>query len=211
MSLLATTKRRLGILRFPGSGSYWERRYQRGGTSGAGSYGQIAQFKADYLNVVVSSRNIGSVIEFGCGDGAQLSLAQYPKYIGLDVAKRAIELCSSRFARDPSKSFFLYEPTCFVNRGALEGELGLSLDVILHLVEDEMLAKYLSDLFGASSRLVAIFTEDCISRDLAAHVRYRTVESWLHTVPAGWQVVERVKNPHFGVDSRANFLLFERR
>jgi hypothetical protein len=58
---------------FPGSGSFWENRYRTGGTSGSGSYGRLAEFKAEILNEFVRERGVSSIIEFGCGDGAQLS------------------------------------------------------------------------------------------------------------------------------------------
>jgi ubiquitin C len=37
-------------LAFPGSGSFWETVYREGGTSGPGSYGRLAEFKAEVLN-----------------------------------------------------------------------------------------------------------------------------------------------------------------
>jgi hypothetical protein len=73
---------RLSLLRqraaFRGSARYWERNYAGGGTSGAGSYDALALGKAVFLNEFVRAHEIGSVIEFGCGDGNQLSLADYP-------------------------------------------------------------------------------------------------------------------------------------
>ena len=91
-------------LTFPGSLNYWESRYRDGGTSGSGSFGRLAEFKANVINSFVQNNNIGSVIEFGCGDGNQLSLASYPSYIGLDTSHKAIELCKKRFKEDKSKS-----------------------------------------------------------------------------------------------------------
>ena len=79
--------------RFPGSGTYWETRYSGGGNSGAGSYGQLAEFKAEVINDFVISKGISSIIEFGCGDGNQLLLARYPRYTGLDVSKVALARC----------------------------------------------------------------------------------------------------------------------
>lgn len=35
---------------FPSSKEYWEQRYAGGGTSGAGSYGKLAEFKAEIIN-----------------------------------------------------------------------------------------------------------------------------------------------------------------
>ena len=68
---------------FQGSESYWQNRYEAGRNSGDGSYSQLAEFKADNLNAFVFENAITSVIEYGCGDGNQLSLAKYSKYTDL--------------------------------------------------------------------------------------------------------------------------------
>lgn len=87
------------------SADYWECRYEDGDTSGAGSYGRLAEFKAEVLNKFVKQHNIARVVEWGCGDGNQLSLAQYPRYIGFDVAHKSVEICRNKFKDDRSKSF----------------------------------------------------------------------------------------------------------
>src|SRR5260370_40522100 len=130
---------------FRSSAAYWERRYTHGGTSGVGSYGDLAKSKATFLNDFVRGHGIKSVVEFGCGDGNQLSLADYPSYVGLDVSRAAIGLCRQRFATDPSKSFFLYDGTCFADRGGVfAADLAISLDVIYHLIEDQVFETYMS-------------------------------------------------------------------
>ena len=58
--------------KFTASDDYWEERYSKGKNSGAGSYNELARFKAEVLNGFVQKQNIRSVIEFGCGDGNQL-------------------------------------------------------------------------------------------------------------------------------------------
>lgn len=58
---------------FPGSAAYWEKRYERGGTSGPGSCGRLAQFKAEVVNRFVAEHDVQSVVEFGCGDGGVVS------------------------------------------------------------------------------------------------------------------------------------------
>lgn len=77
--------------------TYWQERYCTDGNSGAGSYGVLAEYKAEVI------------IEFGCGDGSQLKLMNYKKYIGSDVARSAIDICCSIFKNDGSKSFYSYE------------------------------------------------------------------------------------------------------
>ncbi len=102
-------------LRVPGAGGfdtigYWQDRYATGGTSGDDSYGRLASFKAEVVNSFLRQHDVSSAIEFGCGDGHQLSLMTYAKYTGLDVSGAAVTRCIDRFADDPTKSFFVYDP-----------------------------------------------------------------------------------------------------
>ncbi len=177
------------------SGDYWENRYQSGGTSGAGSYGQLAEFKAEVLNDFVRKNAIQSVIEFGCGDGNQLSLAEYPAYIGLDVSRTAIQMCLARFKDDPTKSFFLYDSRCFADRqGVFQAELALSLDVIFHLIEDEIFDLYMRHLFGAARRYVVIYSSNSTEGPATTHVRHRRFSDWVEAHMPGWTLVETIPN-----------------
>ena len=89
---------------------FWERLYSEGGTSGTGSVGRLARFKAEVIQRLLAEHSVASVAELGCGDGRQLALIEYPDYTGLDVAPAAVELCRARFGDDPRKRFVLYEP-----------------------------------------------------------------------------------------------------
>jgi SAM-dependent methyltransferase len=211
-SIVTRVRSRASRLLFPGSSHYWEARYQKGRTSGAGSYGEIATFKAGFLNEFVRAEGISSVVEFGCGDGHQLSLATYPNYKGLDVSPTALRLCAERFADDPTKSFYLYDPLYTVDRaGAFRADLALSLDVIYHLVEDEIYERYLDQLGDAASRYVIVFSSNHDDDVLAGHVRSRAFVADIEARGDGkWRLRDRVENPHKGVDSFADFYVFER-
>lgn len=197
-------------LNFTGSTEFWESRYARGGTSGPGSYGALAHGKANFLNAFVRSNGIQSVIEFGCGDGNQLSLAKYPRYIGLDVSRSAISLCKGRFADDPDKSFFLYDSACFVDHVDLfKADLALSLDVIYHLIEDSIFEAYMRHLFNASNCYVIVYATNGIIRDDAPHVRHRCFSSWVDDNCPRWRLQEVVDGPSSG-PRRADFFIYER-
>ena len=204
--------RRIG---FTGSRDYWEQRYRVGGTSGGGSMHHLAQFKADTLNAFVAARGLQSVIEFGCGDGRQLELARYPRYVGLDVSPTAVKQCVERFPADPAKSFFAYDPTAFFDRaGVFRADLALSLDVIYHLVEDAVFETYMRHLLGAATRYVAIYSSDRDRRSAQPHVRHRNWSAWVAANARDFRVVERVPNPYKGNDpnseSFADFTFYER-
>jgi SAM-dependent methyltransferase len=202
--------------RFRGSHDYWDRRYEAGGDSGVGSTGALAAFKADFLNDFVAREHVGSVIELGCGDGRQLALSRYPSYIGLDVARDAIQRCKKAFGADETKSFFLYDPDCFVDHaGVFRTDLALSLDVVFHLVEDAVFEQHMRHLFDAGRRFVVVYSSDFDGPGMAAHVRHRNVSAWVASHLPAWERTSVVENPHTehddGTPTIAKFLVFERR
>jgi hypothetical protein len=202
---------------FPGSKTYWERRYSRGGNSGSGSYGKLAEFKAEVLNNFVAEHAVQSVIEFGCGDGNQLTLANYPKYIGLDVAPKAIQLCRDRFALDASKSFFLYAQDCFVDKaGIFRCDASLSLDVLFHLVEDTVFETYLLHLFQSASQYVIIYSSDQSLPAVGPQERHRKFTDHVAARFPNWRLMLTVSNPYplsrfaAPLGSLADFYIYEK-
>jgi SAM-dependent methyltransferase len=206
--------RQLSLLRqrigFHGSAQYWERNYARGRTSGQGSYDALAEAKAGFLNDFVRAHDVRSVIEFGCGDGNQLSLADYPSYIGLDISRSALELCQRRFAGDPAKSFFLYDGACFADRARLfTADLTISLDVIYHLTEDVVFDDYMTHLFAAGTRYVIIYATNREFSGTAPHVRHRHFTRWAEVHGQGWRLAQVTPGPN-PVPDRADFFTYER-
>jgi SAM-dependent methyltransferase len=202
--------------RFRGSGEYWERRYRHGGSSGVGSWGDLAAFKAETLNGIVREHAVHSVIDFGCGDGSQLALANYPSYLGLDVSKTAVDLCRKRFAGDPGKRFHLYT-AAFPDDvpPPARAQLALSVDVLYHLVEDSVFERHLRDVFGSADRLVVIYSSDFAREEPVPHVRHRAFTAWVSANLPGWQLRQRIPNrfPYREADgsgSLADFFVYER-
>jgi hypothetical protein len=174
------------------SSQYWEQRYAQGGNSGAGSYGQLAHFKADTINKFVQDHGIQSVIEFGSGDGAQLELARYPAYTGIDVSARAIELCRTKFKDDPSKRFV---QTSDPEGKEAHAELAMSLDVIYHLVEDTVFDDYMTRLIAAADKFVCFYSSNVDKVSPATHVRHRAFTDWMTKNAPSWKLLSKVKNP----------------
>ena len=197
-------------LRRRDSRTYWESRYRLGMTSGSGSMGELAEFKARVINDFVREQRIDSVIELGCGDGLQLTLAEYPRYLGVDVSRTAIELCRRRFAGDSTKTFLWQGDTDRATASALPtADLALSLDVIYHLLEDDVYRRYLADLFRAAGRHVIIYSSNRVDPTSAAHVRHR---AFLPDVEAGFpefRLLCRIKND-LPAQSFADFYVFSR-
>lgn len=198
---------------FTGSvAEYWEERYAAGRDSGVGSYGKFALFKAEVLNQFVAKHHIQSVVEFGCGDGHQLTLATYPRYLGLDLSASAVARCRELFADDETKTFHVMEE--YAEQVA---ELSLSLDVVYHLVEDEVFERYMTTLFGAATRFVAIYSSDTNDNRgyEGTHVRHRAFTSWVAERLPNWRLHSKIPNryPYTGdyrEGSFADFVFYER-
>ncbi|MFL0352409.1 glycosyltransferase [Xanthomarina sp. GH4-25] len=184
-------KKRKRSKAFESSGKYWEDRYVANKNSGAGSYGRLANFKAEILNAFVAKENIQTVIEYGCGDGNQLSLANYPKYIGFDVSEKALEICRSKFKVDQSKSFY---SSFNKEQNSIKADLVLSLDVIYHLVEDSVFNEYMSRLFDTSNKFVIIYSSN-YNKQLTAHVKCRKFTDWIEAnVSNTWDLMLFLEN-----------------
>lgn len=167
----------------------------------------MAAYKANFLNTFVQQHSIDSVVELGCGDGRQLQLACYPKYIGLDIAASAVERCKNLFSEDYSKQFDVYAPECF-DPDAFQADLAISLEVIFHLTEERLYRLYMQHLFQLSNRWVIIFSsdEEEYGRSMFPHFRQRRFSV---DVPEGWVLRQRVENPHRD-RSVSDFFVFEK-
>lgn len=194
---------------------YWDERYQNGGNSGFGSYGRLAEFKAGVINNFVGDKKIGRIIEFGCGDGNQLSMFNVNSYSGVDISPTAIMMCRRKFEDDPKKKFLtLAEFTAM----PFKAELTLSLDVIFHLVEDDVFSNYMTMLLDTSERFCIIYASDSDDRvDPAVHVRHRKFSRWIKKNRPNWRLVNKIYNdfPHDGSInpkdlSFSNFYFYEK-
>ena len=172
---------------FDGSADYWEKRYRKGRDSGSGSYGGLALFKADVLNGFVRDNAVETVIELGCGDGAQLGLVEYPHYHGIDVSPAAIARCRERFAGDPRKTFDIAPP-------AAQYDLALSLDVIYHLVEDTVFDAYMRALFRAARRHVIVYSSNRERTVPEPHIRHRKFTDWVAAHAPEWGLRRTIAN-----------------
>ncbi|MCB0917616.1 MAG: class I SAM-dependent methyltransferase [Actinobacteria bacterium] len=134
---------------------YWEDRYSSGGTSGVGSYGKQGAYKAAVVNAFIEANEVGDVMEFGCGDSAQLSEYHLGEYLGLDVSAAAIEKCRERFGDDPRKHFQLYRP----GDGATlpQADMTMTLEVLMHITVEQDYVRTVADLLGSARRYVVIF------------------------------------------------------
>jgi SAM-dependent methyltransferase len=143
------------------------------------------------INSFVDRNAVGSVIELGCGDGAQLGLAHYPSYVGVDVSATAVARCKERYAADASKKFFtLAAATDFRDTY----DLALSLDDVYHLLEDEVFADHMRTLFSLAGKYVIIYSTNYDGAGHAAHIRHHAVTDWVGAHAPDWVQIDFIKN-----------------
>ncbi len=94
-------------------------------------------------------------------------------------------------------------------------ELALSLDVIYHLVEDEIFHNYMSHLFASAERYVIVYSSNENKVPASPHVRHRQFCSWIEEHQPAWRLTQHVPN-RFPFDatrpsetSMADFFVFE--
>ena len=197
---------------FTNSKDYWMNRYEQGGNSGAGSYNNLAEFKCEIINEFVSSTNLETVIELGFGDGNQLEYFQFKSYTGFDISNAVIEKCREKFKNDTSKHFMHMDS--ITNQKA---EMVMSLDVIYHLIEDEVYNSYMNNLFDLSNRYVIIYALDSDDSDnYQAHVKPRKFTSWIDANRLEFKLIKHIPN-RYPFDKKkpkstsfADFYIFEK-
>ncbi|MCB4769812.1 class I SAM-dependent methyltransferase [Ancylobacter sp. Lp-2] len=175
------------------SGPYWERRYATGGHSGAGSRGLLANYKAAFINRFIRLNAVRSVIDLGCGDGYQIEPLRVRSYLGLDVSPTAVDLCRERYA---TRLGWRFETYATGSPAKAEHDLALSLDVIYHLVEDDIYDGYMRRLFDSARRHVLVYASDWERPGHVPHIRHRWFSGWVARERPAWRVVDRPANPY---------------
>lgn len=173
------------------SSRYWEKRYLKGGDSGYGSYGYLAEYKAEIINNFINNYSINTVIEFGSGDGNQLKYMNYKNYIGFDVSNYIIKKCRKKYKDDCTKQFNLYS-----NYNNEISELTLSLDVIFHLIEEDIFIDYMKKLFNASNKYVIIYSSNTNYQPIhmVKHFRNRKFTDWVEVNQPDFKLIKFIKN-----------------
>lgn len=200
---------------FQGSKQYWDERYKLGGSSGKGSYGRLAEFKAEVVNKFIVANDIKSMVDLGCGDGNQLSKFEIKEYIGVDASQSAVDLCKRKYKGEKNKKFFTLGE--FKGSGIV-ADASLSMDVIFHLVEDEVYEEYMNILFDSSKRFCVIYSSDKARLDTnVAHVRGRSFTEWVRINKKEWRLMsitynkfryDEIKNP--SESSYSDFYFYEK-
>lgn len=196
------------------STGYWEGRYRSGGNSGAGSYDVLAKYKGQFLNSFARKKGLKSFAEMGSGDGNQLKYFSFDRYTGFDVSKTVIERTMMMYRDKPNYNFV------WLGDQSLDWEMhedaydcALSLDVLYHLVDDNIYVNYLDQLFSLPQRYVIIYASNFDGPDIrgASHVRHRKFTTDIANRFPQWSLLKLVENPYkFKESTEADFAIYSR-
>jgi hypothetical protein len=124
-------------------------------------------------------------------------LADYPAYTGLDISPLAVARCREIFQKDLRKRFLLYKPCSFDPADTFNrAELALSLDVIFHLVEEEIFDSYMNHLFDSAEKYVVIYSSNRTDIESAPHVKHRRFTDWIEKNRPDWELFSFKKNDY---------------
>jgi glycosyltransferase involved in cell wall biosynthesis len=201
----------------PSTKDYWDNRYKQGYSAGSCSYGRLANFKAAVINDFIAQYEIKAIADLGYGDGYQTGLFDVEKYYGYEISSKAVERCSNIFASDSSKVFSLYEPQKNDFKLIPPVELSISLDVLYHIVEDDIYNAHMRDLFGLSNRFVIIYANNTdIQNNNKSYLRFRKFTNWVKDNLSEWTLSGFIPNqypydPEFGkTTSICDFYFFSK-
>jgi cyclopropane fatty-acyl-phospholipid synthase-like methyltransferase len=186
-------RRRRKSVGFVSSKEYWIRRYEDGGNSGAGSYGVLAHYKADVLNSFLEEHRVHSVIEFGCGDGNNLSSYRVQNYLGLDISSHVIRNNRKNFDDRLGHAFMIFDDS---HNFPFTADVTLSFDVIFHLIEDDVFERYMEALFNSADKFVLIYSSNVDSTHEAQHVRHRNFSRWIGENRPDFRLIREIPNPY---------------
>lgn len=190
--------------------AYWERRYREGRDSGEGSRGDTGRAKAAFVNDVIVRYGVGSVIDWGCGDGQVLAhMTTDVTYMGVDVSQTVLTAVAAQNRRHRRRSFMHADTInrAFERDGHPRYDLALSMDVLFHFPEDTDYQAYTDRLFGSSGGLVLIYATDYDGGRTARHVRRRHFTPDLAARFPAWRLIEEPPRPD---PEAAGFFLYRK-
>lgn len=198
------------------SGEFWNSIYLAGGTSGTGSYNRLADFKAEIVNAFLEEKQIQTVAEIGCGDGNQLSLIHYPHYVGIDVSRVIVEKDRLKFQDYSNYCFYhsLTERERYIHQ---RFDMTISMDVIFHLLEEDVFRAYMDDLFTMADKYVVIYSSNHEEYTKWPEYRHRNFTGYVAAHHADWELIRYIPNKYpykIGEEettSAADFYIFQKR
>ena len=121
------------------------------------------------------------------------SLFNFPHYFGFDPSITALNRCVERCWKDGIKFFSVYNPKEYDVEPV---GLALSLDVIYHLIEDDVFELYMKHLFSSSNRYVIIYSTDYDEFTPFLHIKHRKFTEWIENNLPDWELIGYIENKY---------------
>jgi hypothetical protein len=185
--------------------TFWENRYKYNGNSGLGSYGNLCNYKAEFINKFIIDNNCKNIIEFGSGDGNQMSYFNVQQYTGVDISEHAVNICKKKYSHLKNKKFLTYDE---YYKKTSKYHLALSLDVIYHLIEDNVYEKYINDLFNSSNKFVIIYSTNMKKTYNGSHIYHRKFTDYIDSNFPKAKLLYHEPNPYSKISS-ADFFVYQ--
>lgn len=91
---------------------------------------------------------------------------------------------------------------------SFKADLSLSLDVIYHLLEDDVFAMYTRHLFKSSRKFVIIYAWDVDGKQ-NLHVRHRKFSDWIKRNLPEWELTRTIENK--STDPFCDFFIYQKK
>jgi len=197
---------------------YWEDRYREKLGSGEGSRGDLLDFKAKFLNGIFADFGVESVFDFGCGDGYLANLLTCRRYFGVDISAEAVKQCRELV----KKPDFVFEQGRFedykscgiekklTERWGAKADAMLCIDVLYHIMDEELATHVLTVMFGSKPKVVVLYTipnEKLVEKYTGGAIHHFNTETVLSKLTDGYRLAARTKP--VGI-SGAGFFVWER-
>ncbi len=132
-------------------GGYWEHRYLSGGTSGLGSVGENKAWKWRLIDQLIPQ--LDHVIDVGCGDLTFWEGRDCYDYVGIDISETIVK---KNQLRRPKWKFICSNAGNRID--GLRKDVVFCLDVLFHIMNENMLLNILKNLCYYSKKYILINT-----------------------------------------------------
>ena len=192
------------------SSEYWESRYIQGGDSGLGSFGLLAVNKSKFMMEIVTSHEIKSVIDLGCGDGNQLEHFDFCNvdYFGYDVSQFIIDKVREKYHESYNYKFSSdFSEIVEFNSRMSTPSMVISFDVLYHLVQDATYYDYLRKIEILNPDFILIYSTNFDQGSDKYHVRHRKFTRDFSSCFPEYSLLSLIHSP-VHPDTSADFYLF---
>lgn len=128
----------------------------------------------------------------GSFDSANAALYAIPNFTGVDLSFEMVSRCRAAFADKENWQFLTLDEFSRIDS---RFDLTMSLDVIYHLIEDDVFDRYMNMLFSRARRNVLIYSSNHDEQAPARHVTHREYGRWIAKHRPTWRLRETMEHP----------------